>query len=168
MSSSWKLESSQTTQASSPRTPSRPESGRPDVAGDRNALPRGAEDRAEQLARGGLPVRPGHAQDRVREEAETKLDLAPDRQPTLARGGREGGRRRNSWAFHEQVHAVEKLGVVRAEDDFDTRLAKPPRVDVLALVDADDGDTPPCQRERRRLSRAGQAENERSVRKPSY
>src|SRR5918995_4613275 len=52
-----------------------------DVAGDRHGSVGRVEDRTEQLARRGLPVRPGDADERVAEEAETELDLAPDRDP---------------------------------------------------------------------------------------
>src|SRR4029078_13050550 len=101
------------------------------VPSHRHVLAGGAEDLTEELARRRLAVRPGDAEDRVVEKAEPQLDLAPDGQHTLSPSGHERGRRRYTWAFHEQVHAVEKLGVVRAEDDFDACLAKPARVDVL-------------------------------------
>jgi hypothetical protein len=126
-----------------------------------------AKHRAEELARGRLPVRSGDAEDRVGEETRAELDLAPDGQPTLARGGRERGLRWNTRAFDEQVHAVEKLGVVRAEDDFDTRGTKPARVEIVVPVDAEDRDSPAGERERSRLARAGEAENERFLRRPA-
>jgi hypothetical protein len=137
----------------------------PDVSGDRDVLPGRAEDRAEKLACGRLAVRSGDAHDRVLEEPEAELDRAPDGQPALPRGGRERGRRRYAWAFDKQVHAVEKLGVVRAEDDFDARLAKPPRVEVGAPVRADDLHPAFLQGQRGRLARAGEAEDER-LRRP--
>ena len=139
-----------------------------DVPGHGHVLAGGAEDVSEELARGRLAVRPGDAEYRVGQEPEAELDLAPDGHPTLSRSGCQGSHRRYAWAFHKQVHAVEKLGVVRAEDDFDTCLAKPPRVDVLPTVDTDDVHASPRQRERRRLARTGEAEDERFVRKPSY
>jgi hypothetical protein len=91
-----------------------------------------------------------------------ELNLAPDGQATLSRSGHEGRFRRDAGAFNEQVHAVEELGIVRAEDDFDACGAKPPPVEVLPAVDADDRDPTACKRERRRLARAGEAENQDS------
>src|SRR5687767_3517613 len=57
-----------------------------DVAGDRHGPLGRAKDRTEQLARRGLPVRPGDADERVAEKAEAELDLAPDRDPARTRG----------------------------------------------------------------------------------
>jgi hypothetical protein len=133
-----------------------------DVPRDRDGGRCGPEDRTEKLARRRLPVRARHADDRIGEEPEAELDLAPDGQATLARGGHEGCLRRNAGAFDEQVHAVEQLGVVRAEDDFDAVLAKPPRVQPCVAIDADDRHAAPGKRERRRLPRAREAEHERS------
>ena len=63
------------------------------------------------------------------------------------------------------VSLLKLSGIVRAENDFDACGAKPPPVDVLPAVDADDRDATACKRERRRLARASQAEHEHVLRK---
>ncbi len=73
-----------------------------------------AEHRAEQLGRGRLPVRAGHAHDRVLQVARGELDLAPDRDPALARCDDERRLAGDTWALDEHVDAVEEseVGVV--------------------------------------------------------
>ena len=77
------------------------------------------------------------------------------------------GLRWNAGAFDEQVHAVEELGVVRAEDDFDACRAKPARVQLLVPVDSNDRYAATDERERGRLARAREAENQRFLRRPA-
>ena len=136
-----------------------------DVPGHGDGPAGGSKDGAEQLARRRFPVRPGHPDDGVREQARAELHLAPDGEAARACGGREGCLARDSGALHQQVHAVKERGVHRAEDDFDARLAKPPHVEALVPVHADDPDTPARERDRRGLARAREAEHERRLRK---
>ena len=167
-SSSWKLESSHTIQAPSPSAPSSPVSGRPTFPATATSLPAARKMSPSSslvVVLPFVPVTPRIGLARSRKPSSTSLQTVTPRSRAAAA---KGSRRRYAWAFHKQVHAVEKLGVVRAEDDFDTCLAKPPRVDVLPPVDPDDVHASPRQRERRRLARAGEAEDERFVRKPSY
>jgi hypothetical protein len=138
------------------------------VSGHGHRALRGSENSPEKLARRRLSVRARDAEDGVGQQTRTELDLAPDHEPALTRGGRERGRRWNAGAFDEQVHAFEQLGVVRAEDDFDTRCAKPPRIECLVSVDSYDRDAAAGERERRRLARTREAEDERFLRKRGY
>ena len=137
MSSSWKLESSQTIQASGFGSTT-VVSGRPTFPATSTGRPAARKIAPRSSVVVVLPFVPGHAEDRVAgKEPVAELDLAPDWHGTLARGGDERRLRRNPGAFHEQVHAVEERGVVRAESDFDARRAKPPRVELLVPVDGD-------------------------------
>ena len=165
MSSSWKLESSQTIHVSSEIEPSRPVSGRPDVAGHGHRTAGGPEHFAQELARRRLAVRSGDPEQRIREDPGAELDLAPDGDSARARGGNEGGLARNAGALDQQVHVVDEHGVLRAQDDFDAALAKPPGVELAVSVDADDAHSTPDQCERRRLARAREAEDEDLLRK---
>ena len=131
-----------------------------DVPGDLDGPSGGAEDRAEKLGRGRLPVRAGDAEDRVREEPVAELDLAPHGQGTLARSGDERRLRRNPGAFHKQVHAVEQRGVVRAESNFYALRPKPSRVELLVSVDREHGHAVPHERPRGGLPGAGEPEDE--------
>jgi hypothetical protein len=133
-----------------------------DVAGDGDLSPRGAKDLAQELARRRLAVRPGDAQQRVGEDPEAQLDLAPHRDVPGARGGHEGYLARDTGALDQQVHVVDERGILRAQDDFDTVLAKPPGVELVVAVDADDVHPAAGERERRRLARAGEAEDQGS------
>ena len=136
-----------------------------DVAGDRDRLAGRAEDLAQELAGRRLAVRPGDPEERVRQEARAELDLAPDGHAPRARGGHEGYLARDTGALDQQVHVVDERGVLRAQDDFDAVLAKPPGVQLVVPVDADDPDAAARERERRSLARAGQAEDEGPLRK---
>ena len=160
MSSSWKLESSQTIHASSGIAPSSAVSGRPTLPATATGRPAARNIVAEELARRRLPVRAGDADQRVREQPRAELDLAPDGDAARARGGHEGRLARNAGALDQQVHVVDERGVFRAEDDFDACLAKPPGVELVVSVDADDAHAPACERERRGLARAREAEHE--------
>jgi hypothetical protein len=73
-----------------------------------------AEHRAQQLGRGRLAVGTGDADERVRQEARGELDLAPDRDPALARRDDERRLARDARALDEHVDAVEQaeVGVV--------------------------------------------------------
>ncbi len=119
MSSSWKLESSQTIQASFAIAPSRPVSGRPTFPATATAPPGRAEDLSQELARGRLPVRAGDAEQRIRQDPRAELDLAPDGQAARACRGHEGRLARDTGALDQQVHVVDERGVLRAQDDFD-------------------------------------------------
>ena len=81
----------------------------PDVSGSWRA-----EDRAEQLRRRRLPVRPGDADDRVAQIARGELDLAPDRDATLACRDDERRFTGDAGALDEHLDAVEQpeVGVV--------------------------------------------------------
>ena len=74
-----------------------------DVAGDLDRPPGGTEDRAEELARGRLAVRPRDAEDRVREEPRAELDLAPHGDGALARARDEQRLARDSRALHDEI-----------------------------------------------------------------
>ena len=102
-SSSWKEESSQTIQASGASRADERGQRTADVAGDLDRLSGGAKDRAQELARRRLAVRPGDAEDRVRQEARTELDLAPDGDRTLARALDQQRLTRDSRALHDEI-----------------------------------------------------------------
>ncbi len=155
MSSSWKLESSQTTQDSSCDLADELRQRPPDVAGDRRA-----EHRAEQLARRRLPVRPGDAENRVREQSRAELDLAPDGHPALARGGDEGCLRRHPGALDQDVHSLQQRCLLGSEVDFDAGRFEPPDVDVLGTVDGDDAIASSGERQGGCLPRPREAEDE--------
>ena len=91
----------------------------------------GSEHRAEQLSRRRLPVRPGDAEDRIREQPRRQLDLAPDGDSARARGGHERRLAGDSWALDEHVDAVEQGEIlvvaerpVRRHDLGTTRLER--------------------------------------------
>ena len=165
MSSSWKLDSSQTIQASSATAPSRPVSGRPTLPRDRDRLSGRAEDLAQELAGRRLAVCPGDPEKRVRQEARPELDLAPDRHAPSPSGGHEGDLARDTRALDQQVHVVDEHGVLRAQDDFDTVIPKPPGLQLVVAVDTDDFDAAARERERRSHARPGQAEDQGPLRK---
>jgi hypothetical protein len=127
-----------------------------DVPGHRRA-----QHRPEQLARGRLAVRPGDAEDRVRQQARAELDLAPDRYAPLSRSGDEGRLAGHSGALDQHVHSLQQRGLLRSQVNFDTRRLEPPRVDVRRAVDTDHLLPAAGQRERRRLPRAREPEDER-------
>ena len=91
----------------------------------------GAEHRAEQLGRRRLAVRPGHADDRVREQSRRQLDLTPDGDPPLARRHDERRFARNAGALDQHLDAVEQGEIlvvaerpVRRHDLGTTRLER--------------------------------------------
>ena len=139
-----------------------------DVPGHGHVLAGGAEDVSEKLARGRLAVRPGDAENRVGEEPEAELDLAPDGHPTLPRSGCQREPPEVRLGFSQAgPRRREARGRPRRG-----RLRRLPReasrVDVLPPVDPDDLHASPRQRERRRLARAGEAEDERPFSQRSH
>jgi hypothetical protein len=62
-----------------------------------------AKDLAEQLAGRRLAVRPGYAEDGVREELRAQLDLAPDGNTAPARAGDEQCLTRDTRALHDEI-----------------------------------------------------------------
>ena len=75
----------------------------PDVACDLDGRVGRAKHRAEKLARGGLPVRPGHAQNRVVEQARAELDLAPHGDVALSGAFDQQRLARHSRALHNEI-----------------------------------------------------------------
>jgi hypothetical protein len=75
----------------------------PDVPGDLDGTARRTEHGTEELARGRLAVRPGHAEDGVREQPRTELDLAPDRDAARPGALHEHGLARYSRALHDEI-----------------------------------------------------------------
>ena len=73
------------------------------VSGHFDISPGGAEDGAEELRRGRLPVRPGDAENRIRKESRAELDLAPDGQATRPRALHEHRLTRDSRALHDEI-----------------------------------------------------------------
>ena len=144
-SSSWKLESSQTTHSSARHVADELAQRRADVAGGARA-----EHRAEQLGRRRLPVRAGDAEDRVRQQPRRQLDLAPDRDPPLARGRDERRLARHARALDEHLDAVEQGEIL-----------------VVAERPVGGDDLRPTRLERglRRPPRAREAEDERPLHK---
>ena len=165
MSSSWKLDSSHTIQASSATAPSRPVSGRPTFPATATGRPaaRKISPRSSHVVV--LPFVPVTPSSGLRQEARAELDLAPDGHAASPRGGHEGYLARDTGALDQQVHVVDERGVLRAQDDFDAVLAKPPGVQLGVPVHADDPHPAARERERRGLARAGQAEDEGPLRK---
>ena len=125
MSSSWKLDSSQTTHASGAMTPSSAAERPPDVAGDRDRPAGGAEDRSEELARRRLAVRPGHPEHGLaRQEPRAELDLAPDGSPRARAASTRGASLGTPGALHDVVHAVEERGIASAPRTTSTPAAR--------------------------------------------
>ncbi len=141
MSSSWKLETSQTTSCPGSTTPTRPVSGLPTLPGDR-----GAEHVAEQLRRRRLAVRARDGEDRASgQQPEPELDLAPDRDAALARGLHERRLTRHAGALHEDVRPVEQRRI---------------RVVAERPIGADDLHPARLEHRARRLAGARQAEHD--------
>ena len=138
MSSSWKLESSQTTRR-------RPADGRrrDRRAGARRCRrpppgARSAEDGAEQLARRRLPVRAGDPEHRLREEPRAELDLAPDGDAAARAPRARAATPRVPRALDDELDGVEQRLLLLSEANFDAVGAKPARVQLWGPVDADD------------------------------
>ena len=163
MSSSWKLETSQTTTSPGSILPVEVAQRTADVAGHRRA-----EHHAEQLARRRLPVRPGDADDRVREQPRAELDLAPDGNPAGARSRDERRLAGHSRALDQCLDAVEQTLLLGPEMEFDAGLGKPAHVDVRRRIDSDHLLPASPEREGRRLPRARQAQDESTSRKRHF
>jgi hypothetical protein len=126
------------------------------------------EHRSEQLARRRLPVRPGDADDRVREQSRPELDLAPDRDPAGASRRDERHLAGHSRALDHGLDDIGQALLLGPETEFDTGLGKPARVDVRRRIDSDHLLPASPKRERRRLPRPRQAQDKpghRSARK---
>src|SRR5690242_2644783 len=133
-----------------------------DVAGDGDRAISRAEDRAEKLARRGLPVRAGHTDEGIGQEAEAELDLAPDLNAAGTRGRGQRRLTRHAGALDEQVDSLEQPILLRPEPDFDTGGGKPPGVDTGVAVDGEGWNAVPCEGQRRGLTGARQADDERA------
>src|SRR5207244_1514990 len=106
----------------------------------------GAEDRAEELARGRLAVRAGDAEElRAAEEPVAELDLAPDGDPARAGGRDERVLARDARALDEEADAVEEREVVVVPE---------------LPVGTDDLDAAALERRRRGRARARKPEHE--------
>ena len=154
MSSSWKLESSQTIQRPlvvelGQRATDVPRHGR-------------GEHLAEKRGRRRLAVRPGHAEDRRRQQSAAELDLAPDRNAAPAGGGDERCLRRHPGALDQDVDSLQQRGLLGSEVDFDAGRGEPPDVGLRRAVDGDDAVAVPGERQRRSLAGAREPEDERS------
>ena len=147
-SSSWKLESSHTTDSPDERFPSSPQSGRPTLPQTATGRP-AAEDGPEQLGRRRLAVRPRDGHGRLCDQTRAELDLAPHGHAELARARDERRLARYPGAPDQHLHAFHQRDVrIRAEDNFDAGLAKPAHVCIQPAVDPEHADTPARQRER--------------------
>src|ERR687896_84885 len=82
--------------------------GTADVAGHSDRPAGGTEDRAEQLACRGLPVRPRDTDERISQEAGAELDLAPDRDPARPRGRRQRRVSRYAGALDQQLDVFQQ------------------------------------------------------------
>ncbi len=81
----------------------------PDVSRDPNREVRLAVKMADQLHGGRLAVRPRHGDDLVRDHPPRELELAEDRQATLACGSHERCIRRHSGALDERPRTLEHV-----------------------------------------------------------
>ena len=168
MSSSWKLESSQTIQASAASAPSSPVSGRPTFPATATGRLGGAEDRAEELARRRLPVRAGDADERVgRGAASRARSRSRSCRPRARAAATRGASLGTPGLLTSRSTSSRSAGSSAPRTTSTPCCAKPPGVELLVPVDADDADAPPCERERRGLARAGEAEDEGPLRKQS-
>ena len=125
--------------------------------------------RGEHLAEKGggrrLAVRPGHAEDRRRQQPAAELDLAPDRNAALAGGGDEGCLRRHPGALDQDVDSLQQRGLLGSEVDFDAGLGEPPGIGLRRAVDGHDAVAVP--RERQRRSPAGPRQPDHEVGHPT-
>jgi hypothetical protein len=108
-----------------------------------------AGDLREQGGRRRLPLGPGDSEDGVGEDAEAKLDVAPDRDRAGKGGGGERGLVRDAAALDDDVDARKQLKVFV--------VAEPP-------VGLDDVDPPAAKSRRRGRALPREAEDERSLR----
>jgi hypothetical protein len=119
-----------------------------DVAGDGDVTIGRPEHRAEPLGRGRLPVRAGHAENRIGQEPVTELDLAPDRDAGALRSDDECVAARHSGALDQHVGALEQPEVVVVSQ---------------AAVGDDDLDAVSLEQRGRSLSGTGRAEDDRAI-----
>ena len=127
MSSSWKLDSSQTIHAPAPSSSS--VSARADVARHGRA-----EHLAEERGRGRLPVRPGHAEDRrVEEQPAAELDLAPDGNAALTSSADEGRLDGTPGLLIRTSTPSSNASLLGSEVDFDTGLGEPAGIGLRAV-----------------------------------
>jgi hypothetical protein len=109
-----------------------------DVPGDLDRHPGGSEHGAEQLARGGLSVGSGDAENRVRQEPCAELDLAPDRDRVRARAGDESRLPRDARALDDEIGPLQQRLLLCSEMDFDAELVEPSRVELFVAVESHD------------------------------
>ena len=99
---------------------------RPDVAEHLGPPSRRPSDRAQKLHRRALSVRAGHGHDRRASDRESELDLGDDRNPPPLRLAEDRKLQRHAGTHHDQVPALQLLGLGRAEGDPDPEIAQLP------------------------------------------
>ena len=137
LSSSWKLEHSQTTVASGSIPSSASDaSGVPTLPATATGSPGRPVEVADQLGRRRLAVGAGDRAEAVRDQAPGELELAGHLDPALARRGDHRGVLGHAGALHHGAHVVEKLRSVHVQADFDACVAQPCRLVRRARIDA--------------------------------
>ena len=129
MSSSWKLEASQTTVAVGLDLAGQRGERRADVAGDGDRLAGGPVEVAEQLDRGRLAVGAGDGDEAVGDRPPGQLELADHLDPALQRGRDHRRLPGHARALDDGPRPLEQSQSIRIQDDFDARppQALPPR-----------------------------------------
>ena len=132
-----------------------------DVAGDLGRHPGGVEHGAEQRGRRRLAVRPGDADDRVREQAGPELDLGDDGNTELTRS--HNGRRlgRDAGALHDELDAEEERVAPLTDEDL---AVDPADVEIAPGVIADDVAATGVEGGGSRAAGARQADDENAAR----
>ena len=125
LSSSWKLEHSQTMVASRSTSPTSRESGVPTLPATATGSPAVAVEVPEQLHRGRLAVGPGHREEAVGKRPPGELELSDHVDPALQGGGDHRRLPRNPRALDNCPHSVEKCQSIRIQNNFDTHSRKP-------------------------------------------
>ena len=139
VSSSWKLEHSQTTVASGSRSPASEASGVPTLPGDRHRPAGRAVDVADQLGRRRLAVGPGDGAEGVRERAPGELELAGHLDAALPRALDHGRLAGHAGALDHGLHLAEQLCSVHVQADFDAQLPQSFRLRRVPGVHPEDG-----------------------------
>ncbi len=124
-SSSWKQEHSQITVASGIERPGQRGQRGADVAGDDVRLAGLGPDVAEPLGHRRLAVGAGQRDEAVRQQRPAQLELADHRHPPLPGRGHDGGLRGNAGALDQCAHALEQVGPVTIQLNFDAQRRKP-------------------------------------------
>ena len=114
--------------ASASSSPASALTGVPTLPATATGQPGGAVDRAEQLGRGRLAVRPGHRAELVRQQPPAELELADDVDAALARTRDHAARRAGTPGLLTSVRGRldrgEKLRSIGIQVDFDARRAQ--------------------------------------------